>query len=627
MMSHNERCKECKVRIQQFLEKIYGQVIPNYRIQVGTRSEELREHPRYPILNDIYSALQKHRGFSEFVRAGYVDVDFFLPKQKIIIEFDESQHFTIPRKIALSHYPSDLTLGYPRNTWTKYCDEIHAYDNDPPFRDEQRAWYDTLRDFIPEMVGFQPTVRLYAKEMTWCSLDPENEEDIAKFRSLVGIGKNMDVQIQKDKEPTIARVIIAGPWKGEIAESRGVLETVARDWGSNPPTEFLMTPGAFIRFRWPQNYPPIGNVTYPNPDAVESLRNAAEREIDAVLTPQLRSNLAAFAKYLTFGADSNNETYQIEFVCVINLNSNERVWTGKSYPNSEQEQQLIRITNLESHFPLLNDCRVLVLGCHDLHIFNNRWDSREELLSPWRIETRSEMNRLSKKFQPNLMLHHPHSTDSCATWRQGWCGLLEKVETVKNFASDGLYYHDGDPCRNSLEEILQVTKQGSTIDFIFHFENVLPRKQALSFTPKQMQERVPGDTPVNSGIYDKLRKELDVFFGKSVIDQKTKFTYRSANEIGYPNKKELDMISILKPTMTSSGQVRFRIYPHILASHLGLNNTDEIIKILPERTKVKQERDNPHLGDIFLEGVFSNEEEIEIFLKWILFGKNQKNPV
>lgn len=184
-MTHNECCKECKVRVRQLLEKIYGPVIPNYRIHLGTRPEDLQNHPRYSILNTIYSALQNHRGFDEFVRAGYVDVDFFLPDQKLIVEFDESQHFTQPRKIALSHYPSDLTLGFPRAVWINHCDEIRAYDNDPPFRDEQRAWYDTLRDFIPEVNGFLPTIRLYSRDMEWCALDPDKREDVEKFRDLL----------------------------------------------------------------------------------------------------------------------------------------------------------------------------------------------------------------------------------------------------------------------------------------------------------------------------------------------------------------------------------------------------------------------------------------------------------
>jgi len=42
-----------------------------------------------------------------------------------------------------------------------------------------------LRDFLPELKGFEPTVRLYSKEIQWCSLNPEKPEDIAKFRKLI----------------------------------------------------------------------------------------------------------------------------------------------------------------------------------------------------------------------------------------------------------------------------------------------------------------------------------------------------------------------------------------------------------------------------------------------------------
>lgn len=193
-MSHNERCKECKIRFRELLEKIYGPVKCEHHIQIGTKPEDFREHPRYPVLNEIYTSLQKHRGFTEFVRASYVKVDFFLPEQGMIVEFDESQHFTEPRKIAFSHYPSDLDIGFSLEAWMKHCDEIDAHDNDPPFRDEQRAWYDTMRDFIPEIKGYQPTARLYSRDMEWCMLDPEKSEDVEQFRKiLVRTGSKIDV--------------------------------------------------------------------------------------------------------------------------------------------------------------------------------------------------------------------------------------------------------------------------------------------------------------------------------------------------------------------------------------------------------------------------------------------------
>jgi len=70
--------------------------------------------------------------------------------------------------------------------WAFICDKTRATDNDPRYRDEQRAWYDTLRDFLPELTGnLKPTVRLYSEEMQWCSLDPDNPDDVEKFKNII----------------------------------------------------------------------------------------------------------------------------------------------------------------------------------------------------------------------------------------------------------------------------------------------------------------------------------------------------------------------------------------------------------------------------------------------------------
>ncbi|AQU02725.1 hypothetical protein B1773_01300 [Dehalococcoides mccartyi] len=65
------------------------------------------------------------------------------------------------------------------------CDEIHAKDYDPPYRDEQRAWYDTLRDLVPSGLRMKPTIRLYAGQRNWCSLDPQNNSDVKEFESIL----------------------------------------------------------------------------------------------------------------------------------------------------------------------------------------------------------------------------------------------------------------------------------------------------------------------------------------------------------------------------------------------------------------------------------------------------------
>lgn len=184
---HDERCPECKKTVERMLREIYGNVESNYKFEVSTSPEDYKEDfPFYQNLKEILLGLEKHRGYKDFVRTPTIHrCDFFVPNPGFIVEFDESQHFTFPRKISLQNYPQKLKLGFSLAKWITLCEKINAKDNNPYFRDEQRAWYDTLRDFLPEFKGLGSTVRLYSKKMQWCSFNPENPQDIAKFRELI----------------------------------------------------------------------------------------------------------------------------------------------------------------------------------------------------------------------------------------------------------------------------------------------------------------------------------------------------------------------------------------------------------------------------------------------------------
>jgi hypothetical protein len=63
-----------------------------------------------------------------------------------------------------------LPLGFSLSRWRNLCREISARDDEPFDRDERRAWYDVLRDLVPVVYGFKPTVRLYAGDCEWCAL-------------------------------------------------------------------------------------------------------------------------------------------------------------------------------------------------------------------------------------------------------------------------------------------------------------------------------------------------------------------------------------------------------------------------------------------------------------------------
>lgn len=185
MASHNERCKECKRRVAELLQAIYGKVAVNHDLNLPCRLEDYRPYPAYDALAFIHGELQRHRGFLDFVRARRVPrVDFFVPSCGLLVEFDESQHFTLPRLISLKAYPENLRLGFSRNNWMELAQKLNKKDNDPPFRDEQRAWYDTLRDFSAVVLDHAPTVRLFAKDFSWCALDAKNPNDIERFSKL-----------------------------------------------------------------------------------------------------------------------------------------------------------------------------------------------------------------------------------------------------------------------------------------------------------------------------------------------------------------------------------------------------------------------------------------------------------
>jgi hypothetical protein len=179
---HNQWCSDCKVAVERLLIAIYGQVEKNYRIEAGTSPDDYKNTPLYSVLIDIYRALQEHRGHKDFVRsATLAPCDFWIPNPGFVVEFDEAQYFTECRALSLEKYPREIPFGFDTEKWLRLCNSILAEDHDPPFRDEQRAWYDTLRDFVPQLRGLHSTLRLFAGEFPWCSLNPETARDVRRF--------------------------------------------------------------------------------------------------------------------------------------------------------------------------------------------------------------------------------------------------------------------------------------------------------------------------------------------------------------------------------------------------------------------------------------------------------------
>lgn len=157
----HEGCAKCKERVGTLLRRIYRGCERDHRFGWQTGLDAYAGTSIHSTLRRVAHLLETHRGFGldEFVRSTVLSgCDYYVPDPGFIVEFDESQHFTIPRSLTLSAYAELDHLGFSAERWMKLCEHHAARDKDPPFRDEQRAWYDTLRDLIPIIRGKEPTV-------------------------------------------------------------------------------------------------------------------------------------------------------------------------------------------------------------------------------------------------------------------------------------------------------------------------------------------------------------------------------------------------------------------------------------------------------------------------------------
>ncbi len=186
-MKHNVHCQDCKAIFPKLLAAIFGEIKRGYNIGISCRIEDYKNNIYFGHLEIIYKKLQNYRHYREFVlRKKLANVDFFAIESGIIIEFDEPQHFTELRKIALSNYPDYLDIGFDKSKWQSLCTKLNREDNNPVYRDEQRAWYDTLRDFAPNILNLKPTIRLYAGDFAWCTLNLNNKSDVTILEQIIG---------------------------------------------------------------------------------------------------------------------------------------------------------------------------------------------------------------------------------------------------------------------------------------------------------------------------------------------------------------------------------------------------------------------------------------------------------
>jgi hypothetical protein len=183
---HSPHCHVCKARVRELLAAIYGDCRANHQFPWPSHPQDYVNTAIGSLLEQIRIDLGEWRGHRDFIKSAQMPpCDYFIPDPPFIVEFDENQHFSRARLITLNNYPDNAQSGFSISRWRELCHELDAKDNKPFDRDERRGWYDVLRDWVPQVHGFAPTVRLYAGEFDWCTLDAASTTGTERFMALL----------------------------------------------------------------------------------------------------------------------------------------------------------------------------------------------------------------------------------------------------------------------------------------------------------------------------------------------------------------------------------------------------------------------------------------------------------
>ena len=293
--------------------------------------------------------------------------------------------------------------------------------------------------------------------------------------------------------PRIVRIVIDG-WTYADSDSDNfdeagemLSEAFASDsWPSGKAT-FAITPGGFIRAPMPRSY--SGNRGWDSRKRdLDDLIPHAQAAVDAVMRGKIRKAARRRTRFLTLGVDLNGDRNKeeriggdhtcrrncprscthAELVAVFDTNSGRVVhWTGKSYPTKRQQHTLVQVKDLDTHFLELGSRRLLLLGCHDLHLYSRRGRKSNGTPTP-KEKRRRDMRRRARKFKPMAVLHHPHSTYSPRIWSGAWGATRKTLPTAKVCASGIAFCGNPKPVRRwkpwqTLDATLAATASGIRI--------------------------------------------------------------------------------------------------------------------------------------------------------------------
>ncbi|MCC6752077.1 MAG: GNAT family N-acetyltransferase [Deltaproteobacteria bacterium] len=222
---------------------------------------------------------------------------------------------------------------------------------------------------------------------------------------------------------TIGRLVVEG-WSARSVEQGAAWLRAALE-GLPVGVTYLVAPGGFLTVSASLRGVPAGWAS--RVGEIGRFRQIAEGVVEDLLRAAPRGQ----ARFFSFGLDVRdpNSPEHVELVVVADLDSRRIAHlTAKTYPTADQENTLVREVDWRAHlWEPGNGDRVLVLGCHDLNVFNNRGlkAAAKGGSGAARHRTLVDGREVFVGFDPTHVLHHPHGTDVAGTWRVAWSGASQ----------------------------------------------------------------------------------------------------------------------------------------------------------------------------------------------------------
>jgi hypothetical protein len=198
-----------------------------------------------------------------------------------------------------------------------------------------------------------------------------------------------------------------------------------------------------------------------------------DKLVDEMMTPELKEALKDKTKYFSFGIDLK-ERDAVKLGMHAELVS---VWdsqlecvtqhTGKTYPCADQENSMYHTVDYNTHFMEVCGERVMILGCNDLNMYYARGIKALTKKGTPRYKRNYGFRKAAKKFDPTVVLQHPHFSDTHDIWYVKWCNLRGMLKNVKSFSSAicyGRWPHKNkpaEPIRGSLADVVSKSHGGS----------------------------------------------------------------------------------------------------------------------------------------------------------------------